>query len=167
MINEEQLFKHMHFVRSVTLKALQSTSEQLADEIPQGFKNNIRWNLGHIYVIHELLTHYFSGDTPQIPTNYDLLFNRATTPNNWERELPPPTLKEISNHLTTQTDRIESGLKGRLFEVTTKSFQPTKDITYSTIGELLNFAVWHEGNHIGSIKALKRACGVTNLWEKD
>lgn len=163
LLNEEQVFKHMHFVRGVTIKALESTTEKLADEMPDGFRNTIRWNLGHIYVIHELLTHYFSGHNPQIPTNYDILFQRATSPKDWT--VTPPTLKELSNHLSDQVVRFERELKGRFEENTPMAFEPTKGVSYSTIGELLNFAIWHEGNHIGTIKAIKRASGVDKLWE--
>lgn len=163
MLTGEQLFKHMRFVRGVTLKALESTSENLANEIPFGFKNNIRWNLGHIYIIHELLAYHFSEGIPQIPNNYATLFQRATAPKDWKET--PPSLQEISRYLTEQVERFERDFKDRLQENTPTAFYPTKEVSYSTVGELLNFAVWHEGNHIGTIKAIKRASGVTNLWE--
>lgn len=57
-MNEEMLFKQMKFIRNRTIAMLDATSEELATEIPQGFRNNLLWNFGHIVVIQE---HIISG----------------------------------------------------------------------------------------------------------
>lgn len=45
----EMLLKHLELVRANALRALESTTEEMADAMPAGFRNTIRWNLGHIY----------------------------------------------------------------------------------------------------------------------
>jgi hypothetical protein len=163
MLNDQKIFKHMRFVRGVTIKALETTTETLADEIPFGFKNSIRWNLGHIYVIHELLAYQFSGGNPSLPTNYNELFQRATSPLTWDST--PPTLTELSHYLLNQVDRLERDFADHIKEQALHTFKPTNEVEYNSIGEILNFAIWHEGNHLGTIKSIKRACGVEKLWE--
>lgn len=50
---DQIIFKQLKFVRSVTVRAVEGLSEGILDSIPEGFNNNIRWNLGHIYLVQE------------------------------------------------------------------------------------------------------------------
>jgi hypothetical protein len=46
----EVLFNQLESYRSYILGVLENVSGEEADEIPKGFNNKIRWNLGHIYL---------------------------------------------------------------------------------------------------------------------
>ncbi|WLR46662.1 hypothetical protein LC065_13925 [Halobacillus litoralis] len=37
-------------------------------------------------------------------------------------------------------------------------------IVFRTLDEVLNFTIWHEGLHQGTISAMKRAQGIENLF---
>ncbi|MFF3923476.1 DinB family protein [Paenibacillus lactis] len=52
MMNEA-LLNQLDFARASTLAAAKDVTEQEADIVPEGFANSIRWNLGHIYTVHE------------------------------------------------------------------------------------------------------------------
>lgn len=58
---ESHLFKQMDFVRGQTLKLMEGVTEEQADVIPEGFRNSIRWNLGHIYVVTERIAFQYIG----------------------------------------------------------------------------------------------------------
>jgi uncharacterized damage-inducible protein DinB len=162
-MKEEMLFQQMQFIRDRTLAQLDVTTEALADELPNGFRNTIRWNLGHIFVSHEFLLHSFAGEEPKIPADYNELFQRNTSPAEWITA--PPTLQELRNLLDDQTKRIVEVFSGRLSEEGENPFQMTETVKFTTIGEVLNFALWHEGLHQATINCIKRAAGVENLWE--
>ncbi|MDQ1000291.1 putative damage-inducible protein DinB [Neobacillus niacini] len=46
----EVLFNQLESYRSYILGVLENVTEDKAAVIPKGFNNNIRWNLGHIYL---------------------------------------------------------------------------------------------------------------------
>lgn len=47
---QENLFEQLAHYRSELLHFLEHVSEEEANIIPAGFHNNIRWNLGHLYL---------------------------------------------------------------------------------------------------------------------
>jgi uncharacterized damage-inducible protein DinB len=161
-VNEQMLFQQMEFVRLRTLAALDATTEEIADGQPEGFLNNIRWNLGHIFVAQENLVHRFIGLEPELSEDYKQWFSGSTSPESWTSQ--PPSLGEIRTKLAEQTDRIQMAISGRLNEKGEKSFNLGNGIVLTILAEVLNFTIWHEGLHQGTITALNRAQGVEELF---
>ena len=64
-------------------RLLESTPEKIADEIPEGFNNNIRWHGGHILTVADA----FFG-LGSIPGEYQALFGPGSKPGNWPGEVP-------------------------------------------------------------------------------
>ncbi|MGM0843416.1 MAG: DinB family protein [Bacillota bacterium] len=162
-MEDSQLFKQMDFIRMRTIAALDNTSEEMADFVPDGFKNSIRWNLGHIFLSSENLIHSFAGKNAHIPEGYQELFGFNTSPDTWEST--PPSLPELRNLLSEQPNRLKETFMGRLSEKGEKPFQMTKEISFETLAEVVSFANWHEGLHQGTITTIKRAQGIEDLWE--
>ncbi|MCQ6563299.1 DinB family protein [Paenibacillus mendelii] len=153
---EQIVFKQIEFVRSVTTQAVTGISEESLDCIPEGFNNNVRWNLGHIYLVQEKFAFHFAGEPMQLPENFDRLFGRGTKPADWNEE--PPTLERLLKMLAAQPTRIQESLHNRLGEQV-EPYTTGSGLTLSTIGEFINFTLYHEGMHFNSIKLLKRFAG--------
>ncbi|BCB06028.1 DinB family protein [Bacillus sp. KH172YL63] len=166
-MNDHMLFQQMDFIRQRTIAALDTTTEAHADEIPSGFRNSIRWNLGHILLSHENLVYSFAGENEQksLPPTYDELFSFNTSPETWGT-LVPPSLAELREHLEAQPKRLRETFSGRLDETGEKPFVLGGNTTFTTIGEVLSFANWHEGLHQGTITSIKRVQGIEDLWSK-
>ncbi|MEA3322457.1 MAG: DinB family protein [Bacillota bacterium] len=160
---EDMLFKQMQFVRNRTIAALDATTEQLADEMPGNVKNTVRWNLGHIFVSQDTLLYPFLGEEHHVPNDYLEWFARGSSPHQWKTN--PPTLKEIRNYLVEQPTRVQKDFAGKLEEPIQQPFK-LGDYELTTLGELLSFAIWHEGLHQGAINTIKRAAGTEDLWSK-
>ncbi|WP_337102901.1 DinB family protein [Paenibacillus sp. YIM B09110] len=151
------LFYQIEAIRNLTIKAVEGISEALLDTVPEGFNNNLRWNLGHIYLVQEKFAFHFSGDTVQLPESFERLFARGTKPADWKEE--PPALEVLLEMLAEQPKRIQSLLQGRLDEAVTPTYTTGSGVQLSTIGEFLTFTLYHEGMHLGAIKLLKRFAG--------
>jgi uncharacterized damage-inducible protein DinB len=163
MMKEEMLFQQMEFIRERTIAALDATTEELADVMPNGFRNSIRWNLGHIFIAQENLLHRFIGEEPGLPEHFLELFQFNTNPTIWEHT--PPSLTELRDLLVEQPNKMKDKFTGRLDEVGKKPFNLTDKVQFTTLGEVLSFTNWHEGLHQGTITTIKRAQGIENLWE--
>ncbi|GAB6153454.1 hypothetical protein JCM17380_22040 [Desulfosporosinus burensis] len=101
----EFLFNQLKAVRGDTINVVKELSESQADSIPEGFNNNIRWNLGHIYLVQELFGFHFAQEPMLMPDGFTDLFGRGSKPNEWK--VQPPTLPELIQLLEDQTSRIE------------------------------------------------------------
>jgi uncharacterized damage-inducible protein DinB len=136
---------------------MKDVSEEAADKMPEGFRNTIRWNLGHIYVVQENLVAGCAGDTPQVPPNYVELFAPGTKPADWQGEIPK--LSSLEALLEEQPTKLKDRFASRLAEKVENPFK-RGNMELSTIEEILNFTLYHEGLHTGFIKGLKRAVGL-------
>lgn len=151
---KEFLFNQLKVIRSNTINAVKELSESQADSVPEGFNNNIRWNLGHVYLVQERFAFGFIPEPILMPDGFTDLFGRDTKPSEWK--VQPPTLPELIQLLEDQTSRIQEKLNNRLDEVVAKPFTMPSGLTLKTIGEFLTFSMYHEGMHVQTIKMLKR-----------
>jgi hypothetical protein len=142
-------------VRAQTIKFAMGVSESVADIQPTGFNNTIRWHLGHILTVQERLSLGLLGESLGIPDDYPSLFGNGTKPADWLET--PATLATLVSQLEEQTARICTGITGRLEETLAKPFN-----TMETHGEVVHYSLFHEGAHLGFIRALQRAIESSN-----
>lgn len=141
---------------------LDATTDEMATVIPNGFKNNILWNLGHIYVSQDQLLYSFLGEQHTVPTHYVNLFRMNTSPADWTGGIP--SLAELRVSLETQPERLIETFTGRLYERLEKPFKLGPENEFTTLAEMICFANFHEGIHQGVINSIKRTLGVEDLW---
>lgn len=143
------VIQQLDFIRQITLYEMVNLSEEQADQMPKGFSNTIRWNLGHIYTVQNMFLSKYGGKKIETPHRYLELFAPGTRPVDWEGEVP--TLDELKQLLVEQPAKMKEALIGQLQD---KAVKPFKSL--STIGELLLFTIYHEGMHVGTIRGLKK-----------
>ena len=148
------LFNQLKVVRTNTVDLVKGLSEGQVNSVPEGFNNNILWNLGHIYLVQELFAFAFIPEPMLSPDGFSDLFGRGTKPSDWK--VQPPTLPELIQLLEDQTSRIEEKLNSRLDEVVAKPFAMPSGLILKTVGEFLTFSMYHEGMHFQTINILKR-----------
>ena len=148
------IFKQLQFVRNNTLTEVSELTEQQIILMPPGFRNNIKWHLGHIYVVQEKFAFDLTGEEPEYPTSFTEWFGTGSSPSDWKEEVLP-TLEELITLLKQQILRIEqtfsSNLNKHILPYTTST-----GLTIASVQQLLSFCLYHEGMHFGTIKSLKR-----------
>jgi hypothetical protein len=154
-MSKDMILHQLHIARGITSNYLKSFPEEIADIVPTGFNNNIRWNFGHIPVVTEKLVFAPVGENILLPKEFFAFFNAGTHPKDWEE--PAPSFLEIDSILTEQKKRLINRFSDRLDEKLSKPFELRKNMTFHTIGELLLFSCYHEAMHIGTIKSMKKA----------
>jgi hypothetical protein len=148
-MSKEELFLQLDLVRERTLQQLEAATEESADQMPPGYKNTLRWNLGHILTVQETLCLKLAGDPFDLPETYPALFANGTKPADWQIE--PPSLDTLKLQLTQQSLRIKQKLADRLDE---KLAQPFRGI--GTVGGMIIFSLYHEGTHTGFMMAMRK-----------
>ena len=130
----------------------QVTPEQLVT-IPEGFNNNILWNVGHAVVTQQLLTYGLTGNALNVSDDMVAAFKKGSSPKEWENT---PDIESLKQLVTELPNKFEADYKAGIFT-------DFKDYTLSTTGDTLTniddaiaFNDFHEGVHLGSVLALKK-----------
>jgi uncharacterized damage-inducible protein DinB len=141
--------KRLESYRSYIIGVADTVSEEDAEKIPAGFNNNIRWNLGHIYLDQYLWIQVVTKEKADVPEKYNTWFGYGTSPANFTEETPSvEVLKEL---LKTQPARIKEFYGGRLEE----EFAQT-EMGMHTIEQVLVRTIFHEGMHLQTILDIKK-----------
>ena len=125
------------------------TQEQLL-KIPDGYKNNILWNLGHIVVTQQVLHYTLSRLDLHIPKEIVYIFRTGTSPVLWTE---PPDAENIKSLLLELPVKFLEDYKNRIF----KEFRPYKTSTgieLKSFEDSVTFNHFHEGTHTGIILSL-------------
>lgn len=147
------VFRQLEFARNQTLKQLDDVSETMAIRIPEKFRNHILWQAGHIYLVQERFAFLIHGLDAQLPESFQALFAPGTTPLSWVDT--PPTLTEVIAMLHMQQQRVQQIPRDKIGEKAPSPYTTSSGLTLETIGDFLNFTLYHEGMHFNSIKHYK------------
>jgi uncharacterized damage-inducible protein DinB len=145
----EVLFTQLVSYRSEVLGVLKDVSEEQADIIPAGFKNNIRWNLGHIYLDQYLWIQAVTKEKAGVPEQFQSWFGYGSSPDSFEKDTP--SFQELKELLREQPVKIKEMYGERLEE----EFPPTERGMH-TIEHVLIRTIFHEGLHMQTILDIKK-----------
>jgi uncharacterized damage-inducible protein DinB len=145
----ELLFKHFELTRSLFVKNVDALDECIVDVQPKGFNNTIHWHIGHVLTVAEQFMFGYPKKSSHLPEKYMNLFASRTKPADWQEDVP--SVSELSAQLKEQIERIKEIPAASLNEKLKSPFHGLE-----TYGEVANFAIFHESNHLGQIQAMKR-----------
>jgi len=138
--------------RNVLLKMTKNLTEIQYNTIPKGFNNNIAWNLGHILVTQQLLTHKLSN----VPCSVDEVtikkFGKGSAP---QTNYTLSDIENIKSQLLNTIENTENLYNKGNF----KSFNiyPTSlGYTINSLVKAVSFSNFHEGIHLGIIMSIKK-----------
>ena len=137
--------------RQLIRQALAGLSEEAYFNIPQGFDNNIAWNLGHIIVTQQALHYRLSGQ-PTLTNKEDVaMFKTGSSPADWTSR---PDIGRLLELLVEAGPKLQDDYAAGLF-ATFRPYTTFTGITLRTIEDALAFNNFHEGLHLGTILALR------------
>ncbi|WP_208589646.1 DinB family protein [Gracilibacillus suaedae] len=146
------LVDQIKFVRNSTLNYVKDINERYLDVIPVAMNNNIRWNLGHIYLVTEIFAFQLTGEETNIPTDFPELFKPGTSPRDWSIEAPGK--EELLFLLNEQRIKVESLSTERIEESIKEVYTTSTGLEINKVKECLSFCLYHEGMHFGGIKSI-------------
>lgn len=148
---ETQLAIQLHN-RKIFHYYLKQLSLDKLNKIPEGFNNNIIWNIAHTMVTHQLLMYKISGHQMHIPIEWVKLFAKDTKP---ERYFKADEVKLIDAALFSTYDQFEKDLANGLFN-DFKPYQTSTNMVLDSVETTQSFLLFHDGIHLGSVLALAK-----------
>lgn len=133
-----------HLIEPLTLAQL--------NKMPDGFNNNIIWNVGHIIVVQQMLVYNLSGLPMQVSADLVSKYKKGTQPMEPATEADVTLLKELLFSTIAQTQR---DFDNAVF----KNFMEYKVMTgfvIKNVKDAIAFNYYHEAIHTGVIMSLKK-----------
>lgn len=131
------------------------TVEQL-NRVPAGFNNNIVWNLGHIIAAQQGICYVRRGAPVVVDEKYYLQYKPGTKPDEFVDAAEVENLKQL---LLSSLDRFEADYQGNAF-ANYPAWTTRYGVEIANIDDILQFLLYHEGLHTGTIMAVKRLVSV-------
>lgn len=133
------------FLNDLTLERL--------NEIPDGFTNNIIWNIYHTLVTQQILVYTLSGLTPLINDDLIATYRKGTRPIARVDQL---NVDFVNRALTSTVEKTKKDYVNGCFETYTPYTTSTKS-TLNKVEDAIEFNNFHEGIHLGYILALRKS----------
>ncbi|MEN1784141.1 MAG: DinB family protein [Bacteroidota bacterium] len=152
----QQLFTITRQNRKLLYRYLTDTPVDLLYKIPQGFNNNMWWNIAHVVVTQQKLVYGLSGLPLNLSDTWVKAYEKGTFPKG------TPTAEEIDEMqqlLFDLPERTEKDYENGIFQ-TFKPYTTSVKVTLNSLEDAMAFNVFHEGLHLGSLLALARAVKV-------
>jgi len=119
------------FLKHFTLQEL--------NKIPQGFSNNIIWNIAHTIIIQQILVYKLSGLPTLVSEALIEMYKKDTKP---ERDVSQEEVEEIKNFLFTTIEKTIEDYNNGLFK-TFNSYTVSTKSTLTNVEEAAGFNNFH------------------------
>lgn len=127
------------------------TTEQL-NKIPEGFANNIIWNLGHLVAAQQSICYIRAGLDAPLGQDFVNTYKPGTKP---EKFVDAVEIEHIKQLFFSTLDKLDADYSNNVFT----GYTPVVTrygIALNNIDEGISFLPFHEGYHMGVIMGLKK-----------
>lgn len=138
--------------RQLVLKICDGLDLETMLKIPDGFNNNLLWNLGHLVVTQQLLCYKLSGLAMLVDQTLIDDLKKASSPKEWSAVPDLQQLKELAVSLPQQ---LAVDYEAGKF-VNYETYQTSAGVPLNNVDDAIAFNNFHEGIHVGSMLAIKR-----------
>lgn len=122
------------------------------NKIPDGFRNNLIWNIGHIIVSQQVLIYKGSNQPMVVSDELVSLYARGTAPH---RDISPSEAVELRNLLDSLIRKTEDDYNSGVFTAyNARKSEMGYDL--STVEDAIAFNNHHEALHLGTMMQLRK-----------
>jgi hypothetical protein len=136
--------------RDLVLKGLEGLTLEQLHAIPEGFKNNIAWNVAHIVVTQQLLHYKLSGLNCLCPEELIESHKKGTAPT---KNFTEEEFDEVKDLLMGLPDTLQEDFEAGIFE-NYNEYPTSTGYVVTSIESAISFNNFHEGIHYGIIRSL-------------
>jgi hypothetical protein len=146
------VFEVQKTIREILLKILDNHSLEQLNKIPEGFSNNLIWNIGHCVSTQQVLVYKLSGLPTMVSEEFIAKYKKGTKP---EGDVSQTEVDEIRNLLSSTLDQTQNDFDSNIF-VNYSEYTTSMGFTLRNILDALNCNNYHEGIHTGIIMSIRK-----------
>jgi hypothetical protein len=132
---------------------IENHSLEALNKVPEGFSNNIIWNIAHTIVTQQLLVYKLSGLPMLVSEDMVDAYKKGTKA---ERDLSQAEVEIIKELLFSPIEKTKEDYNNKFFQSYNEYTVSTKS-TLRKVEEAIDFNNFHEGIHFGYILALRKS----------
>lgn len=136
--------------RKILADYLDTISLDRLNLIPNGFNNNVIWNIAHVIAAHQILVYNLSGVDSLLAPDFINKYRKGTKPEELVNEQEKEHIKEL---LFSTLDQTKKDYEAKRF-IHYKTYTVSTKSTLTNVEEAIEFNNFHEGIHLGYILAL-------------
>ncbi|GAB2684888.1 DinB family protein [Mucilaginibacter koreensis] len=140
-------FEILKASRARLVQLIATTNHEKLFQIPDGFNNNIIWQIGHCITSQQRHMYMRSRLPMHISVDFEASFKIGTSPRSWKTI---PDVNEVKHLLMYTVNQLESDLKSELF-TTYEPFDLPMGFRVNNHMQALQAANYHEAEHSGKI----------------
>ncbi|MES2813183.1 MAG: DinB family protein [Bacteroidota bacterium] len=138
--------------RNVLLKFLENYTLEQLNKVPEGFANNLIWNIGHIVTVQQMLVYNLSGLPMMISDEMVETYKKGTKP---EREITLEEIEEIKKLLFSTLEQTKEDFANAIFGEYAK-FTTMSGFTITSAKAAVEFNNYHEALHTGIMMQIRK-----------
>lgn len=145
-------FEIFKIYRKSLVQEIDDLSIEQLQKIPEGFKNNIFWNVAHTLVSQQILHYKMSGLNPLITNDWIENYQNGTFP---RFVITEDEIDYLKSKLIITAEQLEQDFNEKRFESYTE-FETKMGILISSVEDAINFNNTHEALHYGIVSSMKK-----------
>jgi len=146
------VFEVQKTIREILLKILESHSLEQLNKVPEGFNNNIIWNIGHCISSQQVLVYKLSGLPTMVSEDFILKYRKGTKP---EGDVSQEEVDLIKSFLLSTFEKTKNDFESGLF-VDYNEYTTSMGFTLRNVQDALDFNNYHEGIHTGIVMSIRK-----------
>ena len=138
--------------RQFLLNIISELTPQQLNKIPEGFNNNIIWNLGHMVAAQQGICYKRTGVPIIVTEEFFETYKPGTKPGGF---VEADEIAAIKQQMFTTLDQLEVDIEKGIFSTYTPAMT-RYGVELTSIDDAVAFLPFHDGFHMGYVMALKR-----------
>lgn len=138
--------------RMVLLNFLENHSLEQLNAIPEGFSNNLIWNIGHSIVVQQMLVYKLSDLSMMISDEMADKYKRGSKP---EHSVSQKEVDEMKVLLFSTIEKTKKDFREKLFQ-TYNEFTSMSGFTMKSATDAIEFNNYHEALHLGIMMQIRK-----------
>ena len=148
----DQTFEITRTSRKIVSQFLENHPLEQLNKIPEGFKNNLIWNIAHIVVTQQLLVYKFSGLPMMVSEELVQKYMKGTKP---ELDVTQAEVDEIKILLSKTIDQTMEDYGNGIFK-NYQEYPTSTGFVIKSTEDAMVFNNFHEGLHIGIMMGIRK-----------
>jgi len=136
--------------RKKLYQILKETPKEQLLEVPDGFRNNIWWNIAHVLVTEQLLVYKLSGQPMRLDEVLVDKYKKGTQPSGTPTD---EELQGVAELLLSTVDWMREDYGKGIFNGYNE-YTTSANVTLKSVEDAIMFNVYHQGLHLGAIISL-------------
>lgn len=147
-------FEQFARLRRAAIDLIDTVPADCRTTIPDGLRNNLHWQAGHILTVQASLLYRRCGAPSPVSEDYYSTFGKGTSPADWGGQAP--AFETVRAMLDMSLDQLKTDIPSMADLKYPETITVSTGDKLSSFADALRFLPVHEAIHLGVITAMNR-----------